>query len=88
MMEDQSRISGGLLGVAVGDALGATVEFLSPSEINDRFGVHREIVGGGAFNWKPGEGTDDTDLTWAVLPTSTGRTRSSGRQTTCWRGST
>ena len=67
MVEDQSRISGGLLGVAAGDALGATVEFMSPSEIRRRFGVHREVVGGGAFNWKPGEGTDDTDLTWAVL---------------------
>ena len=53
--------------MAAGDALGATVEFMSPSEIRRRFGVHREVVGGGAFNWKPGEGTDDTDLTWAVL---------------------
>ena len=67
MVGVESRIAGGLLGVAAGDALGATVEFLSPSEISDRFGIHREIVGGGAFNWQPGEGTDDTDLTWAVL---------------------
>lgn len=66
-MEVQSRISGGLLGVAAGDALGATVEFMSPGEIRRRFGVHREVTGGGAFDWKPGEGTDDTDLTWAVL---------------------
>lgn len=67
MIEVESRVSGGLLGVAAGDALGATVEFMSPSEISSRFGVHREILGGGAFNWQPGEGTDDTDLTWAVL---------------------
>lgn len=67
MVALESRIAGGLLGVAAGDALGATLEFLSPSEISSRFGIHREIVGGGAFSWQPGEGTDDTDLTWAVL---------------------
>ena len=61
------RISGGLLGVAAGDALGATLEFMTASQIRSRFGVHREIIGGGPFRWRPGQGTDDTDLTWAVL---------------------
>ena len=63
----EDRISGGLLGVAAGDALGATLEFMSPAAITRRYGVHREITGGGAFRWRPGQGTDDTDLTWAVL---------------------
>ncbi len=53
--------------MASGDALGATLEFMTPGDIRHRFGVHREIVGGGAFGWRPGQGTDDTDLTWAVL---------------------
>jgi len=53
--------------VAAGDALGATLEFLDPDTIRSRFGVHREITGGGHFRWRPGQGTDDTDLTWAVL---------------------
>ena len=57
------RIGGGLLGVAAGDAL----EFMSPAQIQRRHGVHREITGGGPFRWRPGQGTDDTDLTWAVL---------------------
>ncbi len=61
------RITGGLLGVAAGDALGATLEFMTPSAIKRQHGVHREIVGGGPFRWRPGQGTDDTDLTWAVL---------------------
>ncbi len=61
------RIAGGLLGVAAGDALGATLEFMSPAQIRRRHGVHREITGGGPFGWRPGQGTDDTDLTWAVL---------------------
>ena len=59
-------IAGGLIGLAAGDALGATVEFLSPEQIRSRYGVHREIAGGGPFGWRPGQGTDDTDLTWAV----------------------
>ena len=60
-------ITGGLLGVAAGDALGATVEFMKPEEIEHEHGVHREIIGGGGFGWRPGQGTDDTDLTWAVV---------------------
>ncbi len=67
MLELADRIGGGLLGVAAGDALGATLEFMSPAAIERRVGVHREIIGGGPFGWRPGEGTDDTDLTWAVL---------------------
>ena len=63
----RDRIAGGLLGVAAGDALGATLEFMSPAQIKRRHGVHREITGGGPFRWRPGQGTDDTDLTWAVL---------------------
>ncbi len=60
-------ITGGLLGVAAGDALGATVEFMEPEEIEHAHGVHREIIGGGELGWRPGQGTDDTDLTWAVI---------------------
>ena len=60
-------ITGGLLGVAAGDALGATVEFMTPEEIEEEYGFHREIIGGSDFKWRPGQGTDDTDLTWAVI---------------------
>ncbi|WP_018505842.1 ADP-ribosylglycohydrolase family protein [Parafrankia discariae] len=62
----QQRVHGALLGLAAGDALGATLEFMSPEEIRRRHGVHTEITGGGAFGWRPGQGTDDTDLTIAV----------------------
>jgi ADP-ribosyl-[dinitrogen reductase] hydrolase len=70
----RDRIAGGLLGLAAGDALGATVEFLTPAQIRNRHGVHRDIVGGGTFGWEPGQGTDDTDLTWAVLTAYLGET--------------
>lgn len=61
------RIAGGLLGVAAGDALGATLEFVPPRRQAHVHPLHTEIVGGGAFGWRAGEGTDDTDLTWAVV---------------------
>jgi ADP-ribosyl-[dinitrogen reductase] hydrolase len=60
------RVAGGLLGLAVGDALGSTVEFLPAAAIRRRYGRHTEITGGGAFGWRPGQGTDDTDLAYAV----------------------
>jgi ADP-ribosyl-[dinitrogen reductase] hydrolase len=68
----QERIAGGLLGLAAGDALGATVEFCTPGAIRQRHGVHRDITGGGAFGWRPGQGTDDTDLAYAVAATYAG----------------
>ena len=40
------RARAALLGVAVGDALGATTEFMTPAQIRSRYGVLREIVGG------------------------------------------
>lgn len=62
----ERAIAGGLLGVAAGDALGSTVEFMSAEEIKRWHGTHREMTGGGAFGWEPGQGTDDTALTKAV----------------------
>ncbi|KAK4446060.1 ADP-ribosyl glycohydrolase [Podospora aff. communis PSN243] len=64
----RSRILGALLGVHAGDSLGATLEFLSWSQIQSSHpsGL-REIIGGGHFSWPAGHATDDTDLTRAVL---------------------
>ena len=59
------RATGALLGVHAGDSLGATTEFASPNPNPDTW--VRDIVGGGAFNWAPGDPTDDTDLTAAVV---------------------
>jgi len=56
--------AGAILGLAVGDALGATYEFCSPREIPQG---PLEVVGGGWLGLEPGETTDDTALTKAVL---------------------
>lgn len=46
------------MGLAVGDAVGTTVEF-SPRET---FATLTDMVGGGPFNLRPGEWTDDTSM--------------------------
>lgn len=64
------RALGAYLGLALGDALGATVEFMTPREIALRFsdqgGVHRRIIGGGWLNLPPGQVTDDTTMSLAL----------------------
>jgi ADP-ribosyl-[dinitrogen reductase] hydrolase len=60
------RALGAYLGVAVGDALGATVEFMLPREIKYQYGVHRDIVGGGWLKIKAGRVTDDTEMSLAL----------------------
>lgn len=61
-----NRARAALLGVAVGDALGATTEFMTPDQIRNRYGVLREIVGGGWLKLSPGQVTDDTEMTLCV----------------------
>ncbi len=55
------RALGAYLGLAVGDALGAPVEFMTAREIAHR-GTHREMTGGGWLKLKPGQITDDTEM--------------------------
>lgn len=62
----QDRAIGAYVGLAIGDALGATVEFLTPREIQQQYGKHRDIIGGGWLRLKPGEVTDDTTMSLAL----------------------
>ena len=62
----KSRAAGAYLGLAVGDALGATLEFLTPREIRDLHGVHRDITGGGWLHLRKGQVTDDTEMSLAL----------------------
>ena len=61
---DRSRAA--FLGMAIGDALGATVEFLTPGEIQARHGRHEELSGGGWLRLKPGQVTDDTEMALCI----------------------
>lgn len=62
----RNKIAGALYGVAIGDALGAPLEFMSKDEITRKHGRVTEMIGGGWLNVKPGEVTDDTQMTLAV----------------------
>lgn len=59
-----NRLTGALLGLACGDALGAPAEFHPPAEVRKRWGILTEMVGGG--RWDPGEWTDDTGMALCV----------------------
>lgn len=52
-----------ILGSAVGDALGAPLEFLPPRSGDN---LVTEMEGGGVLKWKPGEITDDTIMSLAI----------------------
>jgi ADP-ribosylglycohydrolase len=57
-MEKRERYRGCLLGLAVGDAVGTTLEFKRPGT----FEPITDMVGGGPFNLEPGQWTDDTSM--------------------------
>ncbi|MFI3156384.1 MAG: ADP-ribosyl-[dinitrogen reductase] hydrolase [Methylococcaceae bacterium] len=61
-----NRALGAYLGFACGDALGATVEFMTPRQIQKRYGVHQEIIGGGWLGLEAGQVTDDTQMSLAL----------------------
>ncbi len=58
------RAKGCLLGLAIGDAVGTTLEFLP----RDRSHVH-DLVGGGPFKLDAGEWTDDTSMALCLADT-------------------
>ncbi len=62
----RDRYRGVLLASAAGDALGATVEFMSREDIQERYGVHQDITGGGWLNLEAGEVTDDTQMALCI----------------------
>ena len=57
-ISSKNRHLGCLLGLAVGDALGTTVEFKSRGS----FAPLADMVGGGPFGLEPGQWTDDTSM--------------------------
>ncbi len=57
-MKLRERYRGSLLGLAVGDAVGTTLEFSQPGS----FAPLEDMVGGGPFHLNPGEWTDDTSM--------------------------
>ena len=61
----RDRALGCFLGLAVGDAVGASVEF----KRRDSYPPVVDMIGGGPFNLKPGEWTDDTTMALCLAET-------------------
>lgn len=62
-MNREERYTGSIVGLAVGDALGTTIEFQPPGS----FMLIKEIAGGGPFRLPKGYWTDDTSMALCTL---------------------
>ena len=62
---NKDKAKGAFFGLAVGDALGTTLEFKE----RDTYEHITDMVGGGPFRLKPGEWTDDTSMALALAQT-------------------
>ncbi len=62
MPDKLDRARGALVGLAVGDAVGTTLEFKERGE----FEPISDMVGGGPFRLQPGQWTDDTSMALAL----------------------
>jgi len=73
MMKDNLRLL--LSGLAAGDLLGSTTEFIAQERVPQVYAQYRDkgwpfkAVGGGSFGWAPGEPTDDTDMSMCIVRT-------------------
>lgn len=63
----RDKIRGALYAHAIGDAMGATTEFMSAEEIKIKYGRVDDMIGGGWLDLNVGETTDDTAMTLGVI---------------------
>lgn len=66
-MRMRNKIAGAIYGFAIGDAMGATTEFMTAEQIQKKYGQVTDIIGGGWLHLQPGEITDDTQMTMCVM---------------------
>ena len=81
-MNEEKRIDkvmGALYGFAIGDAMGATTEFMSAEAIKKQYGQVTDIIGGGWLNIDIGTVTDDTQMMLCVARGMMERLTFSGR---------
>lgn len=67
MPDTEERVTGMLVGLAIGDAMGRPVEGLTQQEIVERHGTIDELIGGGVYRKPPGTVTDDTEMMQCVM---------------------
>lgn len=78
--EKLNKVKGAFYGLAIGDAMGATTEFMSAKEIRKKYGPEgvTKIIGGGWLNVKPGAVTDDTQMSMCVARAILSSTETAG----------
>lgn len=68
MQEIKSRSLASLFALAMGDAYGVGFEFMQPHEIANKYpSPPQTSIGGGDFDFAPGEFSDDTEMTLLTL---------------------
>ncbi len=70
-----SRFEGCMVGLVVGDALGAVVEGMSGAEIKRRYGKVNEMLGSDRHGLPPGGYTDDTAMMLCIARSVVGKGR-------------
>ena len=84
-MDTRDRAMGALVGLAVGDAVGTTLEFKSPGS----FTPITDMVGGGPFSLRVGQWTDDTSMAMclaeSILDTGSNDPADQLRRYLAWR---
>lgn len=60
------KVAGAIYGFAIGDAMGATTEFMTKDQIECIHGTVDNIIGGGWLSLDPGQVTDDTEMMLCV----------------------
>lgn len=66
MIDFLDSVKGSLYGFAIGDAMGASTEFMTAKAISDKYGKLQNIVGGGWLGLEKGQVTDDTEMMLCV----------------------
>ena len=66
-MKKRDKVAGAIYGFAIGDAMGATTEFMTREQIENKYGKVTDIIGGGWLGLKPGDITDDTEMTMCII---------------------
>lgn len=64
--EIANKVAGAIFGFAIGDAMGATTEFMTKDQIECIHGRVDNIIGGGWLSLDPGQVTDDTEMMLCV----------------------
>lgn len=63
----RDKVAGAFYGFCIGDAMGATTEFMDEQQIFSKYGEVRDIIGGGWLALKAGEVTDDSQMMFCII---------------------